>query len=87
MEQKRIDQKLKALMRKAERFNELLFDVRKKCGTMDVYLDKSSTLISPPEAIATIVCNIYDNKLTAWQSNPSGREDWLVQVVQDEDGE
>ena len=87
MEQKRIDQKLKALMRKAERFNEQLFGVRKLCGTMEVYLDKSSTLISSPEVIEPIVCNIHDNKLTAWQSNPLGREDWLVQVVKDEDGE
>lgn len=87
MEQKRIDQKFKALIRKAESFNKRLFEIRKLCQTSDIYLDKSSTLISLPENVEPICCSLYENRLTAWQSNENGRSDWQVTIERDEDGE
>lgn len=87
MEQKLIDKEFKSLIRKIDRFNERLFEIRKMCQTMKVYLDKSSTRISPPESIEQLVYSIYNNELSVWQSNEGYKDTWRVHVVCDEDGD
>lgn len=93
MDQKRIDKKFNSLLRTVERFNNYLLSVQQKCDTTDVYLDKSSTCVSPPERVTIVHVEWHKDSdtmfLVNWQGSGENatRNDWHIYIETDEDGE